>query len=139
MLDQYQNKVKLVIKNFPLKGHQFAFKAATAALAANEQNKFWEYHERLFDNFDALDDGKIRALALELGLDMDKFNGDMQSPSIHGIINRDIEDGLTAGVSGVPAVFINGKILEIYTLQGFQLMIESELNEKVKSHPDSDM
>jgi len=137
VLDQYKNKVKLVFKNFPSSDHKFAFMAAVAALSANEQNKFWEYHQNLFDNFDTLDESKIRALAYELSLDMDKFNADMKSPSIQGVINRDIEDGLTAGVSGIPAVFVNGKMLENYTLQGLQQTIESELNEKAKSHPDS--
>jgi protein-disulfide isomerase len=130
VLDQYQNKTKLVIKNFPTPNHQFAFMAATAALAAHKQNKFWQYHEKLLDNLDTLDDAKIWAFAAELGLNMDKFNADMQSPSIHGIIKRDIEDGLNAGVSGVPAIFVNGKILQDHTLQGLQQAIESELNKK---------
>lgn len=104
--------------------------AATAALAAHKQNKFWQYHEKLLDNLDTLDDAKIWAFAAELGLNMDKFNADMQSPSIHGIIKRDIEDGLNAGVSGVPAIFVNGKILQDHTLQGLQQAIESELNKK---------
>ena len=130
MLDEYQTKAKLVIKNFPTNNHQFAFTAATAALAAHKQNKFWQYHEKLFDNFDTLNDAKIWAFAAELGLNIDKFNADMRSPRIHGIIKRDIEDGLNAGVSGVPAVFVNGKITQDHTLQGLQQAIESELNQK---------
>ena len=138
MLDQYQGKVKLIVKYFPSDNHPYAFMAATAALAANEQKKFWEYHEKLFDNFDTSNDGSIQALAVGLGLDMDKFNADMKSPSIHGIINRDIEEGLTAGISGVPAVFVNGKKLNEFTLIGIQRAIDSELNKNVKPPLDSD-
>lgn len=61
---------------------------------------------------------------------MDEFKADIQSPRIHGIINRNIEDGLNAGVPGVPAIFANGKMLQAHTLQELQQVIESELNKK---------
>ena len=80
----------------------------------------------------------IQALAVGLGLDIGQFNADMKSPRIHGIINRDIEEGLTAGISGVPAVFVNGKKLNEFTLIGIQRAIDSELNKNVKPPLDSD-
>lgn len=138
MLDKYENKVKLVFKNFPLESHGFAFMAATAALAANQQKKFWEYHKKLFENFNSLDDRKLQALAAELGLDVDKFKLDMQSSGINNVINRDIGDGYMAEVSGIPAVFVNGKRLEDHTLQGFQQVIDFELNKKANISPDPD-
>jgi protein-disulfide isomerase len=138
VLDQYQGKVKLVVKHFPSEDHPYAFMAATAALAANQQKKFWAYHQRLFENFDTLNEGKIQALAFELGLDLDQFKADMKSPSIYGVINRDIENGLVAGVSGVPAIFVNGKKLDEYTLIGIQRTIESELNKNIMALPGSD-
>ena len=138
MLDKYENKVKLVFKNFPLESHGFAFMAATAALAANQQKKFWEYHKKLFENVNSLDDRKLETLAAELGLAMDKFKLDMQSSSINNVINRDIGDGYMAEVSGIPAVFVNGKRLEDQSLQGFQQVVDFELNKKASTSPNSD-
>ncbi len=130
VLGQYMDKVKIVFKYLPSEGDALSFKVAAAAFAAREQNKFMEYHEGLFASTDKLDDLKLQALAAELGLDMKKFNIDMQSPSVQGIINRDIGEAVKAEVSGIPAVFINGKRLENHTLEGFQQMIDAELNKQ---------
>jgi protein-disulfide isomerase len=130
VLDQYKNKLKLIIKNYPSDGSEFSTMAAAAALSAHKQNKFWEYHEKLFDNIDTFDRGTIRLIAMELHLDMEKFDADMQSPEIQGVIQRDIQEGLNAGIAGIPAVFVNGKRLDHPTLQEFQLMIDAELNNK---------
>jgi protein-disulfide isomerase len=54
VLEQYPNQVKLVYKNFPLRNHKFAKPAASAALAAGEQGKFWEFHDKLFQNYNQL-------------------------------------------------------------------------------------
>jgi protein-disulfide isomerase len=127
VLDKYPNKVKLVVKNFPLPSHNFAYKAATAALAANAQGKFWEFHSQLFKNFNAINDAKIQDIAKELGLDMEKFNKDMQSPSIKTLISRDLSNGRQVGVRGTPTIFINGKTLKNRSLPGIYLVIEAEL------------
>ena len=133
MLDQNPDAVKIVIKAFPSEDTQLSFKAAVAALAAKEQNQFWAFHDMLFANADVLDDRKIQSLAAELGLDMKKFNKDMQSPSIHGQINRDSGEALQAKVSRIPAVFVNGKTLPEPTLQNFQQMIDAALNKQAGS------
>jgi protein-disulfide isomerase len=127
VLDKYPDNVKLVIKNFPIPNHKFAYKAATAALAANMQGKFWEFHSKLFKNFHAINDAKIQDIAKELGLNMDKFNKDMQLPAIKSLIARDMNDGRQAGVRGTPTVFINGKKLRNRSLPGIYQMIEAEL------------
>ena len=127
MLDKYPKDVKLVHKNFPLSKHKFAMKAAAAALAANTQGKFWEFHDRLFKNYKNLNDTKIQEIAKELALDMDRFNKDMKDPAIQKLIIRDVKDAQKAGVRGIPTVFIGGKLLKTRSLQGFQRMIEAEL------------
>jgi protein-disulfide isomerase len=127
VLDGYPKRLKLVFKNFPLNRHRFARKAATAALAAHAQGKFWEFHGKLFENRN-LNDARIREIAQEVGLDMEKFPGDMQDPGLQKLINRDIFDGREAGVRGIPTVFINGKLLGTPSLEGFREMIDSELN-----------
>jgi protein-disulfide isomerase len=73
VLEQYPEDVKMIFKNYPLAYHAFAKKAAIAAAAAQKQGKFWEYHDRLFKNYERLDDQKFREIARELNLDLEKF------------------------------------------------------------------
>ena len=130
MLDKYPDNVKLVIKNFPIRNHKFAYKAATAALAANIQGKFWEFHSKLFENYRTINDAKIQEIAKELGLNMEKFNKDMQSPAIKSLIARDMNNGRQAEVRGTPTVFINGKKLRNRSLPGIYQVIDAELKKK---------
>jgi protein-disulfide isomerase len=127
VLKRYPNDVKLIIKHFPLRNHKFARKAAAAALAANEQGKFWEFHHQLFKNYKTINDAKIQDIAKELGLDINKFKKEMKSPAISKLISRDLQNGRQAGVGGTPTIFINGKILKKRDLSGFSAMIEAEL------------
>lgn len=127
MLDKYPETVKLVVKHFPLANHKYAHKAATAALAANVQGKFWEFHNKLFKNYKVINDAKIQDIAKELGIDMEKFNKDMQSPAIKSLIARDMSNGRQIGIRGTPTIFINGKALKNRSLQGIYQVIEAEL------------
>lgn len=127
MLEKYPKEVKLVEKNFPLQMHQFARKASAAALAANAQGKFWEYHYKIFENMSILSDAKFMDIAKEMNLDLDKFGKDMNSPAIQNLINRDLSEGKQARVTGTPTIFVNGKLLKDRSLQGFQYMIDAEL------------
>jgi protein-disulfide isomerase len=130
VLEKYPNDVKLVIKHFPLPSHEYARKAATAALAAGKQGKFWEIHEKLFANQNDLNDAKVEAIAGEIGLDKEQFNKDLKDPAIASLIDRDMKDGERMKVPGTPAVFINGKLLNQRGLQAFQQAIEAELKKK---------
>jgi len=127
VLEKYPEDVKLVFKNFPLAKHKFARKAAAAALAAHVQGKFWEFHNKLFENHRNPNDAKIQEIAKDLGLDLRKFNKDMKDPAIGKLIIRDVKNAHQVGVRGIPTVFINGKLLKNRRLQGFQQMIEAEL------------
>ena len=128
MLEKYPNDVKLVIKHFPLQIHNYARKAAIAALAAGKQGKFWEAHEKLFANQNDLNDTKVEAIAGELGLDMEKFKKDLQDPAIASVIDRDMNDGLKANVQGTPSIFINGKLLNQrnYLLQAVEAALKKK-------------
>ena len=130
MLERYPRQVKLVFKNFPLARHRFARKAAGAALAADVQGKFWEFHSKLIESYRVINDAKIQAIARELGLDMERFARDMMSPAIQELIARDVKNGRKIGVRGIPQVFINGKTLKKRSLEGFKQMIESELRKR---------
>ena len=127
VLKKNPNTVKLAFKNFPLRNHKFAKKAALAAMAAGEQGKFWEFHDLLFANYNKLSDQKIDDIAKQMGLDMDKFRRAMNDARKEQLIGRDMQDGIQAGVRGTPTIFINGRLLKNRSPQGFQAVIDSEL------------
>jgi protein-disulfide isomerase len=132
VLEKNKGKVKLVFKNFPLNTHQFARKAAAAALAAGKQGKFWELHDRLFQNYNRLNDQVLQEQAQQLGLNMEVFQKDMNDPQIQQAVNQDYQDGLKAGVRGTPTIYVNGAILKNSNPEGFQAAIDKELEKRGK-------
>ncbi len=135
MLEQYPEDVKLIFKNYPLAYHAFAKKAAIAAMAAQKQGRFWEYHDRLFENYDRLDDQKFRVIAHELSLDLEKFEKDMSDPTTILRVDKDYQLGRSVGVKGTPTIFINGSITKARTLEDFQAIVVEEL-EKIGKRAD---
>jgi protein-disulfide isomerase len=127
VLEQNPQNVKVVFKNFPLNNHKFAMKAAAAALAAESQGKFWEFHDLLFKNYNRINDEQIRIIALGLGFDVKKFDVKMRDPEILARIQQDKRDGLRAGVRSTPTVFVNGKRLKNRSLKDFQTAVDREL------------
>ena len=127
MLEQYPKEVKVVFKNFPLTMHQLAAPAALAAMAAQKQGKFWPYHDKLFANSSSLSEKKFDEIAAELGLNKAQFDADRKDPALQALVNRDLQEGLKAEVRGVPAVFINGRLLKERSLQGFRDLIVKQL------------
>ena len=130
VLRQNPDTVKLAFKNFPLPNHKFAKKAALASMAAGNQGKFWEYHDKVFENYNKLTDQKLDQFAMELGLDMKQFKRDMQDKGKEYLIVQDLQEGRNAGVRGTPTIFINGKLLKNRSPQGFQAAIDNELKKK---------
>lgn len=118
--------VKLVFKNFPLKFHKFAEPSAKAALAAQEQGKFWPFHDRLFAEKNLSED-TIKKTATDLKLDIPRFEKDMESPMVQSKLQKDIIDGQNAGVGGTPTIFINGRTPRQRSVEGFQAIIDEEL------------
>lgn len=127
VLEQYPDDVKLVFKHFPLRNHKFARKAATAALAAESQGKFWEFHDLLFKDYNKLNDKKVGEIAAALALNQEAFEDKMKDPLIRAKINQDVKEGVDAGVRGTPAIFINGRSLKNRSLAGFRAIIDKEL------------
>ena len=129
VLDQNTTNVKIVFKNFPLRNHKFAVKAASAALAAESKGKFWEFHDLLFKNYNKIDDKLIENIALTMGFSKEEFEKELTDPSLQQRIRQDVSDGRQAGVSGTPTIFINGRRLKDRSLKGFQTAIDKELHE----------
>ncbi len=126
VLERNPKTVKLVFKNMPLRFHEMALPSAKAALAARNQGKFWEFHDRLFAEKN-LTKESITKIAQDLNLDMPRFERDMQSPEVMAQINKDLMDAQQAGVTGTPTPFINGHLPKQRNLEGFQSIIDDEL------------
>lgn len=126
-----RSRLKIVFKNMPLDFHKMADPSHRAAMAAELQGKFWEFHDRLFAA-KTLSPSLIDSIARDLGLDMDKFKRDMQSPLVRQKIEKELADAKNAGVTGTPTVFINGRKLSQRSLQGFQQIIDEELKKAGK-------
>jgi len=133
VLEKYPHDVKVVFKNFPLPNHKFAMKAAVAAMAAESQGKFWQFHDLLFKNYNQLSDQKIQEIALAVGLNQEEYEKKKNDPAITSRINQDLSEGRQAGVRGTPTVFINGIRLKNRSFQGFQEAIDQQLEKLGKT------
>lgn len=121
----YPKDVKIVFKNLPLPGHANAEPAAKAALAANNQGKFWEFQDALFNNQRNLNDAKYVEIATELKLDLEKFNKDRASAEIAAQVAADAEIAKKHGITGTPAFFVNGVAVKgAYPVGHFKMIID---------------
>lgn len=109
ILQAYGTKIKYVFRNFPETNNEQAQLSAEASECADEQKKFWDYHERLFAQSHRLTLSSLRQMAMETGLDMDAFEACLFSHRYKSEVLADKEDGLVAGVSSTPTFFINNK------------------------------
>jgi protein-disulfide isomerase len=101
--------LKFVFRNFPLTEiHPHALAAAKAAEGAGLQGKFWEMHDRLFENQGALDQASLADYAGALGLDAGDFGAASANPTVEERISDDFEGGVRSGVNGTPSFFVNG-------------------------------
>jgi protein-disulfide isomerase len=101
--------VRLVYKFMPLTMHPHGESAARAAIAAQAQGKFWEMHDKLFTNGEHLEDADILKYAAAIGLDVERFRADMQSPATKARLDADRKLGDALNVKGTPTIFINGR------------------------------
>ena len=124
VLKSYGNKVRFVVRDFPLNQHEWARKAAEAANAANAQGKFFEYIAVLFKNQKALDVPSLKKYASELGLDRTRFDAALDRGMYANEIKKDIEDGEMYGVGSTPTIFVNGVQLRILSAEGVRAAID---------------
>jgi len=99
-------KVKLIFRNFPLPFHQYAQKAAEATLCASQQSKYWEMHDKLFANQNALTVDNLKQYAKDFGLDGTKFNTCLDSSTFADQVKKDLNDGASYGIGGTPSFFV---------------------------------
>jgi len=127
LLEKYPQQVKLVFKNFPLRSHKFALQAATAALAAHAQGRFWDFHDALFADHSKLNEAKVEEIRTRLTLDKIAFDAQRKAPQVTDQIKKDIRWAREAGVNATPSVFINGRLQRKRSLESFSAAVEVEL------------
>ena len=128
VMKEYGDKVRLVFRHFPLNFHPNAQKAGEASLCADDQKKFWEYHDVLFQNQKALEVDKLKKYAADLKLDTAAFNKCLDSGEKAAQVKADMEAGQKVGVNGTPAFFVNGVLLSgAVPFEEFKAVIDAEL------------
>ena len=130
VLAKYGNKVRLVHRDFPIDSiHPAARKAHEAARCANEQGKFWRYHDVLYANAPKADVADLKSYAKEVGLDVPAFEKCVASGKFRDAVQKDVDEGTRLGVNGTPSFFINGRLLSgAEPFERFATIIEEEIS-----------
>lgn len=130
VMDTYGDQVRLVYRHFPLSFHAQAQKAAEASECAADQGKFWEFHDKMFENQDALTGGvaQLKKWATELRLNASKFNSCLDSGEKADLVAEQASGGADIGVTGTPGFFINGiSVVGAQPFSTFKQVIDAEL------------
>jgi protein-disulfide isomerase len=106
--EKYGDKVHFTFRQFPLPMHPNARVASEAALAANSQGKFWEFHDRLFKNQNQLDRAGLEEQAKQTGLNMPAFKKSLDEHKFAPVVDSEVKLGEQVQVSGTPSMFVNG-------------------------------
>ncbi len=109
LLREFEGRVRVVFKHYPLSAHPHAMPAARAAVAAGNQDQFWPMHDLLFEHQRQLEEEDLIGYAEQLGLDMDRFRADMAATETQDRVEADKDAGREAGVEGTPTFFVNGR------------------------------
>jgi protein-disulfide isomerase len=130
VMQTFGKDVRVAFKQLPLPFHNNAHPAAEAALAAKAQGKFWEMHEVLFKNQQALDRPNLEKYAAQIGLNVDKFKADLDSGKWKAKVDAELAEGNKIGARGTPSFFINGKpFVGAQPFESFKAKIEEAIKE----------
>jgi protein-disulfide isomerase len=136
VLARYADHVRLVWRDFPLPMHEDARRAAVAAQCANEQGRFWLYHDLLFAHQDALKDADLIKHALTAELNLDRFKSCVGAGQQQVRIDAAIKEGNRLGISATPTVFINGRmVVGTVPMETYDRIIQEELTHVGRTTP----
>ena len=128
--EEHPNKLKIYFKHLPLAQHPQALSASKTALAAGLQGKFWEMHDKLFENQTRLGEQTYIELAKEMGLDIERFNIDRKSKQLDALLADDYAQAQSFRVTGTPTFVVNGRVVRGYqSLETFREIINTVLRE----------
>jgi protein-disulfide isomerase len=126
--EKFGDKIRLVFRQFPLSFHPNAKLAAEASLAAHAQGKFWEFHEKLFENHRELERDSLVKYAKEVGLDVARFEKELDDSKHEARVDADMKLAEEVGVSGTPTMLVNARRVGNPTdVDAVSKMIEEEL------------
>lgn len=128
LLREYPGRIKLVYRHYPLPAHENAFAAAQAAECAADQGKFWEMHDKMYANQQALDGQGLIRLAAQVGLDWGGFEACLQGGEKRGKVEGDIAEGRMFGVRATPTFFIGRQAFEGAPYEGMKAAVEAQLD-----------
>jgi protein-disulfide isomerase len=128
ILTEYAKDVTLYFKHFPFTQHINALNAARAAAAAQKQGKFWQYHGKIWENSERLTPAVLEGIAKEIGLDFQRWIGDVGAEDIRNHVQMDRTEGVALEIHRTPAIFINGRrYSDEVDLPGLKDWIDEEL------------
>jgi len=129
ILPEYEGRVKFIFKQFPLSSaHPFAYKAAEASECADEQGKFWELHDIMYQKQPTLAIPDLKGYALDLGLDVTQFGQCIDSGKYSSKVASDIALGNSLGVNSTPTFFVNGKSMGNLTIEQWRQVLNEALS-----------
>ncbi|HXU82362.1 MAG TPA: thioredoxin domain-containing protein, partial [Polyangia bacterium] len=129
----YKDKFRIAYKHQPLQQlHPNAQLAAEASMAAQEQGKFWEYHDKLFANQRALDRANLEKYAQEVGLDVNRFKSALDSGKFKTQVANDSAEGFRVGADATPTFFVNGRMVQGADYNQIKAIMDDELAKKHK-------
>jgi protein-disulfide isomerase len=127
-MQEYEGRVRLVIKNYPYKYRDYSHIAAEASLAAGDQGKYWEMHDMLLASSPRLDRTSLIQYGEDLGLDMNRYISDLDTMKHKELIERDKELAFSLDLYNTPTYFINGrKVIGNRPYAYLKKIIEEEL------------
>jgi len=130
VLSKYEKKIRLVHRDFPIDSiHPAARKAHEAGRCANEQGKFWQYHDLLYANAPKAEAADLKSYAEEIGLDVPAFEKCVASGKFRDVVQKDVDEGNRLGVTGTPTFYINGRLLSgAQPFESFATIIDEEIS-----------
>jgi len=133
LAERYGDRVRFYYKSFPLESHRNALTASLASHAAHRQGYFWQMHDLIFANQRELHNATdanalLMSWAEQIGMNLERFQADMADPATLAIVNAERQEGLTAGLSATPTLFINGVMVqEGYDMEGLAAQLDRAL------------
>jgi protein-disulfide isomerase len=130
LIESYGKDVRLVFKHLPLEGHRNSLPAARAAYCAAEQDRFWQFHDGLWDSKN-LSPAVFEQLASDLGLGIAKFKACIESEQSRAAVTKDLETAKVFRIDSTPSFIVNGKVIKgALSLADLQRIIEQELSQR---------
>jgi len=131
LMERYDGQIRHVFKNLPLPIHSQAQLAGEASLCAQDQDKYWEFHDWLFSNQRTMTREKMVAQAGELGMDVELFDACIEQKTHAVAVSNDAKEARSFGITGTPGFLINGRVLSgAQPLDAFEVVINEELELK---------